>query len=213
VSFGALLRKLRVGAGLTQEELAEAARLSYRSISDLERGVNLTPRKETMRLLADALHLADAEREAFEAAARGHARQGEKPAPGVVGGLAAATRTLPRDITSFTGRESELRRLIEAASQIVETGGTVGIYAVGGMAGIGKTTFAVHAAHRLASRFPDGQIFLPLHGHTPGQQPVHPAEALASLLQTAGVVAQQVPHGLEARARLWRDYLYGKRML
>jgi hypothetical protein len=65
----------------------------------------------------------------------------------------------------------------------------------------------------LADQFPDGQIFLPFHGHTPGQPPVDPAEALASLLQTAGVAAQQVPHGLEARARLWRDYLSGKRML
>ena len=213
VSFGALLRKLRISAGLTQEELAEAARLSYRSISDLERGINLTPRKETMRLLADALHLAGAEREAFEAAARGHVRQIKEPTPGAVGGLATATRTLPRDITSFTGREPELRRLTEAASHVAEAGGTVGIYAVGGMAGIGKTTFAVHAAHRLAEQFPDGQIFLPLHGHTPGQPPVDPAEALASLLQTAGVAAQQVPHGLEARARLWRDYLSGKRML
>jgi tetratricopeptide (TPR) repeat protein/transcriptional regulator with XRE-family HTH domain len=212
VSFGTLLRMLRVDAGLTQEELAEEARLSYRSISDLERGINLTPRKETMRLLADALHLAGADREAFEAAARGHVRQ-KQPVPGAVGGLAAATRTLPRDITSFTGREPELRRLIEAASQVVATGGTVGIYAVGGMAGIGKTTFAVHAAHLLADRFPDGQIFLPLHGHTPGQQPVDPAEALGSLLQTAGVAAQEVPHGLEARARLWRDYLSSKRML
>jgi tetratricopeptide (TPR) repeat protein/transcriptional regulator with XRE-family HTH domain len=213
VSFAALLRKLRVDAGLTQEELAEAARLSYRSISDLERGINLTPRKETMRLLADALHLTGAEREAFEAAARGHVHQSQNPTPGAVGGLATATRTLPRDIMSFTGRESELRRLIGAASEVVEAGGTVGIYAVGGMAGIGKTTFAVHAAHLLADRFPDGQIFLPLHGHTPGQQPVDSAEALASLLQTAGVAAQQVPHGLEARARLWRDYLSGKRML
>ena len=213
VSFAALLRKLRVGAGLTQEELAEAARLSYRSISDLERGINLSPRKETMRLLADALHLVGAERETFEAAARGHVRQSNKSAPGAVGGLATATRTLPRDITSFTGRQSELGRLVGAASQIVETGGTVGIYAVGGMAGIGKTTFAVHAAHLLADRFPDGQIFLRLHGHTPGQRPVDPAEALASLLQTGGVAAQQIPHGLEARARLWRNYLSGKRML
>ena len=51
-------------------------------------------------------------------------------------------------------------------------GGVVGIHAIGGMAGVGKTAFAVHAAHRLAGRFPAGQIFLPLHAHTPGQQPV-----------------------------------------
>jgi DNA-binding XRE family transcriptional regulator len=57
VSFAELLKQLRTGAGLTQEELAEAASLSPRSISDLERGINLTARKETTRLLADALNL------------------------------------------------------------------------------------------------------------------------------------------------------------
>ena len=89
----------------------------------------------------------------------------------------------------------------------------VGIHAIGGMAGIGKTAFAVHAAHRLAGRFPAGQIFLPLHGHTPGQQPVDPADALASLLLTAGVPAAQIPPGLEARMALWRDRLAGRQLL
>ncbi len=79
----------------------------------------------------------------------------------------AATRTLPRDIASFTGRQQELRELVDAAAG---AGGVVGIYAIGGMAGIGKTAFAVHAAHQLAPQFPAGQIFLPLHGHTPGRQ-------------------------------------------
>ena len=89
----------------------------------------------------------------------------------------------------------------------------VGIYAIGGMAGIGKTTFAVHAAHQLAGGFPDGQFFLPLHGHTPGQRPVDPADALASLLLTAGVPASQIPPGMEARAARWRDHLAGKKVL
>jgi len=206
VTFAALLRQLRAEAGLTQEELAEAAGLSPRSVSDLERGVNLTARKDTARLLADALRLAGPARAEFEAVARG------RPVPGGAGtgGVAAATRTLPRDIASFTGRQRELAELAEAAAG---AGGVVGIHAIGGMAGVGKTAFAVHAAHRLADRFPGGQIFLPLHGHTPGQAPVGPADALASLLATIGVPAGQIPPGLQARMALWRDRLAERQLL
>ena len=201
-------------AGLTQEELASAARLSYRSISDLERGVNLTARRETARLLADALHLSGADRAAFEAVARGRAL----PATPTVqesraGTVAVATRTLPRDVASFTGRERELAYLVGAVADRADSGGVLGICAIGGMAGIGKTALAVHAAHRLAPQFPDGQIFLPLHGHTPGQRPVDPADALASILQASGIPPPQIPAGLEPRAWLWRDHLAGKRML
>ena len=128
----------------------------------------------------------------------------------VPGGAAAATRTLPRDLASFTGRQRELAELMEGAAG---AGRVVGIHAIGGMAGVGKTALAVHAAHRLAPRFPAGQIFLPLHGHTPGQQPVDPADALASLLLTAGVPAGQIPPGLEARMALWRDRLAERQLL
>src|SRR5277367_6561479 len=69
--FGMLLRQLRIQAGLTQEELAEAATLSPRSVSDLERGINATARKETAELLAAALDLAEPARSVFVAAARG----------------------------------------------------------------------------------------------------------------------------------------------
>jgi tetratricopeptide (TPR) repeat protein len=71
----------------------------------------------------------------------------------------------------------------------------------------------VHAAHQLAPAFPDGQFFLPLHAHTAGQRPVDPADALASLLLTAGVPGQQIPPGLEARAGRWRDQVAGKKIL
>jgi tetratricopeptide (TPR) repeat protein/transcriptional regulator with XRE-family HTH domain len=213
VTFAALLRELRSRARLTQEELAEATGLSPRSISDLERGIATAPRRDTIRLLADALGLADQSRAQFEAVARGR----PLPAGPVLAGPAdsgpAAMRTLPRDIASFTGRQQELVQLAEAAASAGGPGGVVGIHAIGGMAGVGKTAFAVHAAHRLADRFPGGQIFLPLHGHTPGQQPVDPADALASLLLTAGVPASQIPPGLEARMALWRDRLAEKQLL
>jgi len=205
VTFAALLRELRSGARLTQEELAEAAALSPRSVSDLERGIATAPRRETVRLLADALGLTGPARAEFEAAARG------RPVTALpVTGGAAALRTLPRDIASFTGRQQELAELVEAAAG---AGGVAGIHAIGGMAGVGKTAFAVHAAHRLTDRFPGGQIFLSLHGHTPGQQPVDPADALASLLLTAGVPPAQIPPGLEARMALWRDRLAERQLL
>ena len=214
LSFAGLLRQLRADAGLTQEELAEAASLSPRSVSALERGVNLTARKDTARLLAGALGLTGPQRALFEAAARGRAPAGQVLTVGEGAAAAAATRTLPRDIASFTGRAAELAQLAGAvANAAAAGGGVVGIHAIGGMAGVGKTAFAVHAAHRLAEDFPDGQFFLPLHAHTPGQRPVDPADALASLLLTAGVGAQQIPPGLEARAGRWRDYLAGKKVL
>jgi tetratricopeptide (TPR) repeat protein/transcriptional regulator with XRE-family HTH domain len=204
VTFADLLRELRAGAGLTQEELAEAASVTARSVSNLERGSVATPQRETVRLLADALGLAGPARSEFEAAARGRARPG---------GVAAATRALPRDVASFTGRQRELAELMAAVGGAADAGGVVGIHAIGGMAGVGKTAFAVHAAHRLASRFPAGQIFLPLHGHTPGQRPVDPVDALASLLLTTGVAPAQIPPGLATRMGLWRDRLAGRRLL
>ncbi len=171
VRFGGVLRRLRVKAGLMQEELAGAAGLSPRAISDLERGMVTTPHKDTVQLLADALQLDGSARAEFEATAQGREMTGRAGAQGV-----AATRTLPSDIASFTGRAQELRELTDG-------------------------------------RFPGGQIFLPLHGHTPGHQPVSPAEALASLLPTIGVPAGQIPDDHEARAGLWRDRLARRQLL
>ncbi len=215
--FAALLRQLRAEAKLTQEELAEAAGLSPRSVSDLERGINRTARKDTAGLLAGALGLAEPARTLFVAAARGRGPTAEvlaaahEAAPGAA--AAAASRTLPRDTASFTGRERELARLLEDLTAGAADGQVTGIHAIDGMAGIGKTALAVHAAHRLAPSFPDGQLFLPLHAHTSGQRPVDPADALASLLLTAGLAAAQIPPGLEARAARWRDVVAGQKIL
>ncbi|HEX6857126.1 MAG TPA: NB-ARC domain-containing protein, partial [Streptosporangiaceae bacterium] len=193
-------------------------------------------------LLADALSLTGQVRVLFVAAARGRAPAAEVLAarpggPAAAGGsAAAATRSLPRDIGSFTGREPELARLLStlagvagvadgpgradgasvpgaAADRGALGGGALGICVIDGMPGVGKTTLAVHAAHRLAGHFPDGQFFLPLHAHTPGHRPVSPPDALASLLLTAGVAVQQIPPGTEARAGRWRDHVAGKRIL
>ena len=115
LEFAGLLRQLRARARLTQEELAEAAGLSPRSVSDLERGIHRTAHKDTALLLAEALGLAEPARALFVAAARGRG-----PAAGVLAavqgeatGAAAAGRPgLPRDIAAFTGRQAELAQLL-----------------------------------------------------------------------------------------------------
>ena len=164
--------------------------LGERTLKDLDRPVRL------FQLAASGLEVPDS------------------PAVGQPGGgTAAGLRALPRDIALFTGRQRELQELVDAVSGAAGPGGVVGIHAIGGMAGVGKTAFAVHAAHQLAPRFPDGQIFLPLHGHTPGHRPVDAADGLVSLLLTLGVPAAQIPHGLEARTALWRDRLAGRQLL
>jgi tetratricopeptide (TPR) repeat protein/transcriptional regulator with XRE-family HTH domain len=215
--FGGLLLQLRDQAGLTQDELAEAAQVSQRAISDLERGINATARKDTAVLLAGALGLDGPARELFIAAARGRPSADKALAAATreagTGSAAAASRTLPRDIAAFTGRQDELSQLMARWTEAAAGGTVVSVHAIGGMAGIGKTTFVVHAAHRLADRFPDGQFFLPLHAHTPGQRPVDPADALASLLLTAGVPAHQIPPGVDARAARWRDHAADKKVL
>ncbi len=150
LSFAVLLRRFRTEARLTQEELAEAAGLSPRSVSDLERGVNRTARKDTAVLLADALSLSGQVRVLSVAAARGRAGAAEvlaaRPDGAAGGSAAAATRSLPRDIGSFTGRESKLARLLGTLAGVAADGGAPGVCVIDGMAGIGKTTLAVHAA-------------------------------------------------------------------
>jgi tetratricopeptide (TPR) repeat protein len=167
-------------------------------------------------LLAGALGLTGPAWELFVAAARGKAPAAEvlEARIGVApGSSVTATRALPRDIARFTGRQAELTQLLGATDGAIVSGGVVRIHAIGGMAGVGKTTFAVHAAHLVAGNFPDGQFFMPLHAHTAGQRPVDPVDALASLLLSAGVAAAQIPPGLDARAARWRDLTAGRKIL
>lgn len=123
-------------------------------------------------------------------------------------------RLLPSDTRVFTGRDAEvaaLSTLIEQGTSGL-SGGAATVVVVQGMAGIGKTALAVHVAHRLRDRFPDGQLFLDLHGYTDGLAPVSAQSALDSVLRSLDGSAP-VPNGLEERAARLRDLLAGSRTL
>jgi len=140
-AFGALLRRHRLAAHLTQAALATRASLSARGIADLERGVRRQPRADTVCQLADGLELVASMRSAFVTAAT---RTGRGPGTGPPSNLPAA-RTL------FIGRERQLRQVrttffTDAARLVSLTG----------PGGAGKTRLALHAANELRDEFPDG---------------------------------------------------------
>ncbi|WP_170208276.1 AfsR/SARP family transcriptional regulator [Couchioplanes caeruleus] len=121
---------------------------------------------------------------------------------------------LPPDLASFTGRLPELGYIVGAwtRDETDQPAQSV-VCAIDGMAGVGKTTLAVHAAHQMLPWFPDGQFFLDLHGYTPDTRPVDPSDALDRLLRALGLTSQQIPNELEDRSALFRSMLRGRRML
>jgi DNA-binding SARP family transcriptional activator len=121
-------------------------------------------------------------------------------------------RQLPAAVRHFAGRETELARLNGLLEQLPRRG-TVVITAIAGTGGVGKTTLAVHWAHRVADRFPDGQMYVNLRGYDPSNSPMSPAEALRGLLQALGIAAADIPDDLEAQTELYASALAGRRML
>ncbi|MDA2806809.1 ATP-binding protein [Nocardiopsis suaedae] len=123
----------------------------------------------------------------------------------------SATRNdLPRDLPDFTGRQEDLRELLEAA----ERGGDgAPVQVVTGPGGVGKTSLVVHAAHLLEHRYPDGAFFIDLNGFSPEQAPASPEAALGTLLRAVGVAPEALPDTLEERSALWRARLAGRRVL
>jgi DNA-binding SARP family transcriptional activator len=124
---------------------------------------------------------------------------------------------LPNAVGRFTGREGELAALTGLLERPLgetpeQAPGTVVISAIGGTAGVGKTALAVHWAHQVAERFPDGQLYLNLRGYDPGQ-PMSPDAALAAFLQVLGVPGREIPGDADERAARYRSLLAGRRML
>lgn len=117
-------------------------------------------------------------------------------------------RQLPADIPAFTGRMRPMGRLDE----LLDHPATGVVCALEGMAGVGKTALALHWAHRVANRFPDGQLYVNLRGYAPGV-PLRPLPVLAQFLRSLGVPDSRVPTDLAEAAAAYRSLLAGRRVL
>jgi len=163
-TFGALLRRQRLAAGLSQEALAERARLSAAAIAALERGRRTAPRPDTVTLLADALGLNESARRAFVGAAIGEdqALSAETaPAPAGPSPDAPAAFVLPVPPTPLIGREQEEVLLAEALRHTLAGSGTR-LLTLTGPGGVGKTRLSLQVATALRDTFEDGVVWVDL---------------------------------------------------
>jgi len=117
---------------------------------------------------------------------------------------------LPRDLPDFTGRQEQLDRLL---SMVYAAAETTTVMVIDGMPGSGKTAFAIRLAHRVAGHYPDGQLFIDLHGHSADLPPRSLAAALDMLLAQLGVAPERIPDGVEQRIALWRAETSDRRLL
>jgi tetratricopeptide (TPR) repeat protein/transcriptional regulator with XRE-family HTH domain len=209
--FGEIVRAYRQRWGITQEELADRTGVSERTIRNIETGRIGRPRSASVRRLADAFALHGAERDHFHQTAQIEAR----PRPGV-DAAAGPSRSadwplpaqLPADVRGFTGRADHLRGLTARLDQRSSATAVL----ITGSAGVGKTTLAVHWAHRVADRFPDGQLYINLRGYAPAP-PLRSIDALAPFLRALGVAPGRIPLDTDEAAALYRSLLADRRML
>jgi tetratricopeptide (TPR) repeat protein/transcriptional regulator with XRE-family HTH domain len=209
--FGALLRTYRVRGLLSQEQLAEGAGLSTRTIRGYEAGRVQRPHGESVRLLADALRLAGSERTQFESAALAprptRRPEAQRVWPGVEG---VRPCQLPPDVADFVGRAEVVARLRGLLAGRPGAAAVV-VSAVAGRAGVGKSALAVHVAHQLTGEVPDGQLYAGMRGAHPDR--LDPDAVLGWFLRALGVDGSALPSGVDQRAALYRSLLADRRML
>jgi DNA-binding SARP family transcriptional activator len=138
----------------------------------------------------------------------------DAPSPGIASAQTAVPRELPARVRHFTGRGGELAALTRTLDRSGAQGAeAIVISALGGTAGVGKTALAVHWAHQVADRFPDGQLYVNLRGFDPSGVPATPTEAIRGFLDSLGVPLERIPRAADAQAGLYRSLLAGKQTL
>lgn len=197
-TFGRLLRAARQRSVLTLEGLAETSGVSIRAISDMERGRSL-PRRSTLGELMDALGLDETERQRLLRASTPNTHR--------------APAQLPPEPAEFHGHADALKAVRRAVDQADGPGRHVVIAAVSGMAGVGKTTLAVHCAHQVAERFPDGQLYADLRGFAESAAPLEPRDVLGGFLRALGVAESDVPADAQERGALFRERTASRRLI
>ncbi|WP_329538505.1 tetratricopeptide repeat protein (plasmid) [Streptomyces sp. NBC_01450] len=185
-----------------------AALATYREIQELlaaELGVDPGPGLQSMfqRILRADSDLAPSAASAAAAAPAGTASSPSQPARTQV-----PPAQLPAGLAAFVGREIEL-----ASALSPHTSSETAITVVTGMAGVGKTSFAVRWAHEIAGDFPDGQIYLNLRGFDHATDPLPAGQAIGRALDALGVDSAEIPQDMDARAAFYRTWLSGKRVL
>ncbi|MFI5913099.1 BTAD domain-containing putative transcriptional regulator [Dactylosporangium sp. NPDC051541] len=125
---------------------------------------------------------------------------------------AVVPRQLPARVAGFAGRTEWLARMDELLPAD-DADRDVQVVTISGAGGIGKTTLAVHWAHSVADRFPDGQLYLNLHGFDPVRTPLEPAAALSLLLTALGVRPRDIPPDPAERESLYRSVVAARRVL
>ncbi|MFD6534394.1 tetratricopeptide repeat protein [Streptomyces sp. NPDC060184] len=198
--FGQLLREARQRSLMTLEKLADSSGISVRAISDMERGHSL-PRQATLSELMDTLELDEEQRRRLVRTSASVRRTKQIP------------RQLPPDLAVFRSRERALEEVGVLTSQVSGQGRHVVISAIRGMAGVGKTAFAVHWAHQVAERFPDGQLYVDLRGFESSHVPLKPGEVLGDFLRALGVASGDIPSGVEQRSALFRKHVASREMI
>ena len=211
--FGQIVRAHRRRLALSQEDLAHKAGVDARTIGNIEAG-RTVPRPSTVLRLADALGLDGSDRAGFLTRSAGASGEGPPPtAAAALGGSAATPAQLPAALVDFTGRAAELEVLDAINATAATASMAPRVVVVSGWAGAGKTALVVHWAHRVRSQFPDGQLYVDLHGFGPIGRQTAPEQAIRMFLFALGVPAHRVPPELDAQAALYRTVLADRHLL